>query len=157
MKGSLWSESGYYTWNHFVAISYALYSQFGIDTTIWLVVLTHIIMMVGIGAVLASVQTNTLNLLPKQYYPDGIAITQTIQQVAGAIGIAVMVSILSAKQGSYLATVANEPTQAAVTGSSLVFTFSLVLAVINVVLSLFMKNPINLKTKCDVFVIHRPE
>ena len=44
-------------------------------------------MMLGIGAVLASVQTNTLNSLPKQYYPDGIAITQTIQQVAGAVGL----------------------------------------------------------------------
>lgn len=52
-----------------------------------------------------------------------------------------MVSVLSAKQGSYLATVANEPTQAAATGSSLVFILSLVLAVINVVLSLFMKKP----------------
>nr|WP_255507973.1 hypothetical protein [Lysinibacillus sp. BW-2-10] len=61
-------------------------------------------MMLGIGAVLASTQTNTLNSLPREYYPDGIAITQTVQQVAGAIGIAVMVSLLSEKQGSYLAT-----------------------------------------------------
>ena len=29
-------------------------------------------MMLGIGAVLASTQTNTLNSLPKEYYPDGI-------------------------------------------------------------------------------------
>ncbi|MGV3466007.1 MAG: hypothetical protein ACO1OT_12020 [Heyndrickxia sp.] len=58
---------------------------------------------------LANVQTNTLNSLPKQYYPDGIALTQTIQQVAGAIGIAVMVSILSAKQESYLTYIANDP------------------------------------------------
>ena len=87
-----------------VAIGYVLYSQFGTETPIWAIVVTHIVMMLGIGAVLASVQTNTLNSLPKQYYPDGIAITQTIQQVAGAIGIAVLVSVLSAKQGSYLAT-----------------------------------------------------
>ena len=90
-----------------VVIGYVLYSQFGTDTAIWMIVVTHIVMMLGIGAVLASVQTNTLNSLPKQYYPDGIAITQTIQQVAGAIGIAVMVSVLSAKQGSYLATGMN--------------------------------------------------
>ena len=96
--------------------------------------------MLGIGAVLASAQTNTLNSLPKQYYPDGIAITQTIQQVAGAVGIAVMVSLLSAKQGSYLAT-GNELPQAAAEGSSFVFTIGLVLAVINVVLSFFMKKP----------------
>jgi DHA2 family lincomycin resistance protein-like MFS transporter len=123
-----------------VAIGYLIYAQFGTDTALWMIVVTHIVMMLGIGAVLASVQTNTLNSLPKQYYPDGIALTQTIQQVSGAIGIAVMVSILSAKQTSFL-TVANEPTQAAAAGSSLVFTISLVLAVINVVLSFFIKKP----------------
>ena len=85
-----------------VAIGYVLYSQFGTETALWMIVLTHIVMMLGIGAVLASVQTNTLNSLPKQYYPDGIAITQTIQQVAGAIGIAVLVSVFSAKQEQLL-------------------------------------------------------
>ena len=115
-------------------------SQFGTETALWMIVVTHIVMMLGIGAVLASVQTNTLNSLPKQYYPDGIAITQTIQQVAGAVGIAVMVSLLSAKQGSYLATGSELP-QATAAGSSLVFTIGLVLAVINFVLSLFMKKP----------------
>lgn len=106
-----------------------------------MIALTHIIMMLGIGAVLASVQTNTLNSLPKQYYPDGIALTQTIQQVSGAIGIAVMVSLLSANQTSYLEGVANAPAEAAASGSSFVFTISLVLAVVNFVLSLFMKKP----------------
>ncbi|MBA9028750.1 DHA2 family lincomycin resistance protein-like MFS transporter [Peribacillus huizhouensis] len=124
-----------------VAIGYVLYSQFSTETDIWMIVVTHIVMMLGIGAVLASVQTNTLNSLPKRYYPDGIAITQTIQQVAGAIGIAVLVSVFSAKQGSYLATTANDLPQAAAVGSSLVFTIGLILAVINVVLSFFLKKP----------------
>ena len=120
-----------------VAVAYLIYSLFGTDTATWMVVVTHIIMMLGIGAVLASVQTNTLNSLPKQYYPDGIAITQTIQQVAGAIGIAVMVSILAAKQSSFV----GEATEAAAAGSSLVFTIGLVFALINVILSFFMKKP----------------
>src|SRR3954470_10802566 len=124
-----------------VAIGYILFAQFGTGTAVWMIVLTHVVMMLGIGAVLASVQTNTLNSLPKQYYPDGIAITQTIQQVAGAVGIAVLVSIFSAKQNSYLAATSNELTHAAAAGSSVVFTISLVLAVINVVLSLFIKKP----------------
>lgn len=123
-----------------VAIGYVFYSQIGSDTALWMIVVTHIVMMLGIGAVLASVQTNTLNSLPKQYYPDGIALTQTLQQVAGAMGIAVLVSIYSVKQASHIAVV-NEPAQAAAAGSSLVFTISLILAVINVVLSLFIKKP----------------
>lgn len=124
-----------------VAIAYVLYAQFGTDTATWLIIVTHIMMMLGIGAVIASVQTNTLNSLPKQFYPDGIAITQTIQQVAGAIGIAVLVSVLSAKQATYLATTTNDLPQAAAAGTSLVFIISLILAMINFVLSLFMKKP----------------
>ncbi|MCQ6279306.1 DHA2 family efflux MFS transporter permease subunit [Bacillus sp. EB600] len=135
-----------------VVIGYILYASFGTETAIWAIVLTHIVMMLGIGAVLASVQTNTLNSLPKQYYPDGIAITQTIQQIAGAIGIAVMVSLFSAKQGSFLATIVNEPTQAAAAGSSMAFKISLILAVINVVLSIFLKLPVpaDVKAKAPV-------
>ena len=123
-----------------VAIGYVLFSQFGTGTPVWLIVLTHIIMMLGIGAVLASVQTNTLNSLPKQFYPDGIAITQTIQQVAGAVGIAVLVSIFSAKQGSHVAT-GMEFADATASGSSTVFYISLLLAAVNIVLSFFIKAP----------------
>ena len=121
-----------------VVIGYALYGQSGTETALWIMVITHIIMMLGIGMVLACVQTNTLNALPKQYYPDGIAISQTSQQVAGAIGIAVMVSIFSAQQASSL-TDGTTLAVSAVSGSSLVFSISLVLAFINVVLSLFMR------------------
>ncbi|WP_256243542.1 hypothetical protein [Bacillus sp. V3B] len=116
---------------------------------LWMIVLTHIVMMLGIGAVLASVQTNTLNSLPKQYYPDGIAITQTIEQVAGAVGIAVLVSLFSAKQGSILAAGSELP-EVAASGSSTVFYISLVLAVLNIVLSLFMKKSADVKVKSAV-------
>jgi len=122
-----------------VAVSYLLYMQSDSNTAQWFIVVTHIIMMIGIGMVLASVQTNTLNALPKPLYPDGIAISQTSQQVAGAIGIAIMVSIFSAKQEVYLSTVADDLSASAAAGSSLVFTISFVLAVINVLLSLFLK------------------
>ncbi|MFJ7755740.1 hypothetical protein ACQKGI_09840 [Peribacillus muralis] len=55
--------------------------------------------------------------------------------------MAVMISLFSAKQSSYLADVANDLTAAASTGSSLVFKISLLLALVNVVLSLFLKKP----------------
>ncbi|MGG0414133.1 hypothetical protein [Peribacillus simplex] len=74
--------------------------MYGTDTALWIMVVTHIVMMLGIGMVLASVQTNTLNALPKQFYPDGIAITLTSQQVSGAIGIAVMVSLFRSKMAT---------------------------------------------------------
>ncbi|MGZ9819528.1 DHA2 family efflux MFS transporter permease subunit [Peribacillus simplex] len=124
-----------------VVVGYGLYAMYGTDTALWIMVVTHIVMMLGIGMVLASVQTNTLNALPKQFFPDGIAITQTSQQVSGAIGIAVMVSLFSANQNGYLTDVANDLPEAAASGSSLVFKISLIFAIVNVVLSLFMKKP----------------
>ncbi|MBO0998106.1 DHA2 family efflux MFS transporter permease subunit [Bacillus sp. SD075] len=124
-----------------VVIGYGLYAMYGTDTALWIMVVTHIVMMLGIGMVLASVQTNTLNALPKQFYPDGIAITQTSQQVSGAIGIAVMVSLFSGNQDGYLTDVANDLPAAAASGSSLVFKISLIFAILNVVLSIFMKKP----------------
>ena len=73
-------------------------------------------------------------------FPDGIAISQTIQQVAGAIGIAIMVSILSAKkENSYLTTIVNEATEATAAGSSFVFKIGLLLAIINVVFNVILQ------------------
>lgn len=122
-----------------VIAGYALYSQYGTGTAIWMMVMTHVIMNIGIGLVLPSVQTNTLNALPKQYYPDGIAITQTAQQVAGAVGIAVMVSIYAAQQADSLSSGVALPVATA-EGTGLVFTISVGLAIVNFVLSLLLRN-----------------
>ena len=129
-----------------VVIGYALYATYDVNTPLWAMVVTHIVWMLGVGMVLASTQTNTLNSLPREYYPDGIALTQTVQQVAGAIGIAVMVSLLSARQASELATGVALP-DATASGSTLVFIVGLILAVINFILSLFMKKPGHIKLK----------
>jgi len=122
-----------------VVIGYGLYALSGTETATWALVITHIIMMLGVGMVLASVQTNTLNALPRRHFPDGIAITQTSQQVSGAIGIAVMVSLFSAKQQQLLSDMTTNTQEAAALGSTFVFTISFVLAIINVVLSFFLK------------------
>ncbi|WP_177177202.1 hypothetical protein [Bacillus sp. MUM 116] len=50
-----------------------------------------------------------------------------------------MVSIFSAKENHYLSGIANDPAHEAALGSSLVLTISLVLAEVNIVLSLFLK------------------
>ncbi len=129
-----------------VIVGYALYATYDGGTPVWAIVVTHIVWMLGVGMVLASTQTNTLNSLPREYYPDGIALTQTIQQVAGAIGIAVMVSLLAMRQTSLLETGIALP-EATASGASLVFIVGLILAVVNFVLSLFMKKPGHVQLK----------
>lgn len=129
-----------------VVIGYALYASFGVGTPVWAIVVTHIIWMLGVGMVLASTQTNTLNSLPREYYPDGIALTQTVQQVAGAMGIAIMVSLLSSRQTIEL-TAGASLKDATASGASVVFIVGLILAIINLVLSLFIKKPSHVTLK----------
>jgi len=58
-----------------------------------------------------------------------------------------MVSLFTAKQGDYLAAAGQDMTEAAASGSSFVFTLGLIFAIVNFVLSLFMKKPQDVKLK----------
>jgi len=45
--------------------------------------------------VMMPVMTNGLNQLPARYYPHGTAMNSTLQQVSGAIGSALLVTIMT--------------------------------------------------------------
>ncbi|MEH7306446.1 MDR family MFS transporter [Neobacillus drentensis] len=62
------------------------YSKIMIDNTL---------LMLGISMVMMPVMTNALNVLPPHLYPHGTAIISTLQQVAGAVGTALLVSIMT--------------------------------------------------------------
>jgi MFS transporter, DHA2 family, lincomycin resistance protein len=48
------------------------------------------------------IMTNALNELPPPLYPHGTAIISTLQQVAGAVGTALLVSIMTNSSARYL-------------------------------------------------------
>lgn len=118
----------------------------GINTasTVAFIIVLHSCLMIGVSMIMMPAQTNGLNQLPPQLYPDGTAIMNTLQQVAGAIGTAVGVSILASGQHRFLSSVAN-PTdpanvsQALTSGVQNAFTFAVIIAVIGFVCSFFIK------------------
>lgn len=127
-----------------VAIVLFLYTGIEATTSLGTIITLHVFMMVGISMIMMPAQTNGLNQLPREYYPHGTAIMNTLQQVSGAIGTAVAVSILSAGQSSFLSSVANPETpenQLAgfTSGVQNAFVFALVLAIIGLITSLFVK------------------
>lgn len=77
------------------------------SSTITLIVALHSFLMLGTAMVGTPVQTNALNQLPRQLYPDGTAIMTTLQQVAGAIGTALAVYFLSIGREKYLKSTVN--------------------------------------------------
>jgi DHA2 family lincomycin resistance protein-like MFS transporter len=127
-----------------VAVALFMYTGIKPSTPLGLIVTMHIIMMIGISMIMMPAQTNGLNQLPPEYYPHGTAIMNTLQQVSGAIGTAVAVSILSAGQSSYLNGVSNpdSPEQKLAgftSGVQNAFVFALVLCLLGLAISFFVK------------------
>lgn len=113
-------------------------------TTTGVVIGLHIALFVGISLVMMPGQTTGLNQLPRQLYPHGTAIMNTLQQVSGAIGTALFISIYSSGQVRYLASSANpkdpgELAQALVSGLHSAFTISMFVGVIALILGLFLR------------------
>lgn len=104
----------------------------------------HTVLFIGIALLMMPAQTNGLNQLPRKYYPDGSAIMNTLNQIAGAIGTAIAISIMSSGQQSYMESAAD-PTNPAIIQESLVagiqnaFMFAFIASLIGLVLAFFIK------------------
>lgn len=107
------------------------------------VIIMHTGLFIGVAMIMMPSQTNGLNQLPRNFYPDGAAVMNTLQQIAGAIGTAVAVSIMSAGQASYMAASnPNNPAalaEAMTAGVQNAFLFALVASVIGLIVSFFIK------------------
>lgn len=63
------------------------------STPLWWIVACHIVFEIGLGLLFTPLFTFGLGDLPKNLYPDGSAILNTLQQVAGAVGTAFFVAL----------------------------------------------------------------
>ncbi|WP_370570230.1 MDR family MFS transporter [Paenibacillus sp. JCM 10914] len=104
------------------------------------VIFLHVMMMIGISMVMMPAQTTALNQLPRKLYPHGTAIMNTLQQVAGAVGMALFISIMSAGSKKYIETTGDQNlVEAMVAGLHNSFVTGLVLAIIALVLGFFIR------------------
>ncbi|MGG1675315.1 DHA2 family efflux MFS transporter permease subunit [Neobacillus sp. NRS-1170] len=72
-----------------------LFSKLTLETTYLHLILLYTLRMFGFSMVNMPVTTNGLNQLPARFYPHGTAMNNTMQQVSGAIGTALLVTIMS--------------------------------------------------------------
>ncbi|KFN08322.1 DHA2 family efflux MFS transporter permease subunit [Paenibacillus macerans] len=132
-----------------VVVAAALWFFSGVTpvTSVFFIVALHICLMIGISMVFMPAQTNGLNQLPPELYPHGTAVMNTLQQVAGAVGTAVAISILTHGMERYLGASAapNEVTEVAkamTLGSHGVFQFAMIVTLIGLALALFIRRVI---------------
>ncbi|WP_211750069.1 MDR family MFS transporter [Paenibacillus sp. Marseille-Q4541] len=121
-----------------------LFSGISSTTSVIMIVVLHSCTFIGIALIMMPAQTNGLNQLKREYYPDGSAVMGTLQQVAGAIGVAIAISNLASGQAHFMET-ATDPSNPAILAEALsagvqnAFLFVFVIAVIGFVSSLFIK------------------
>ncbi len=121
----------------------AIFLVFGLSATtpVWQVVVTLCVFFVGVSMTIMPAQTNAMNTLVPRLYADGSAAMNTLTQVAGAAGTAVAITLFTAGQKNYIAEFgAANPADFLAHGVSHAFIAVLVVGIIGLIGSLFIKN-----------------
>lgn len=115
-------------------------SRLTAETSLWVIIVGYILIMLSVSAIMMPAETNGLNQLPKRLYPHGTAVMSTLQPVGGAIGVSVFISILNARQLSFLQQ-SNTPSdpatisEAMVAGVELVYFIAFAMTIVAVILA----------------------
>lgn len=105
------------------------FSMLDAGTAVWWIVTLHVVLSFGLALLFTPAFTTGLNPLPPHLYSHGSAIMSTTQQVAGAAGTALLVSIFAVVSAA----------SGLVAGMSAAFLTATVIAVAAIVLSAMMR------------------
>ncbi len=116
-------------------------------TTYSYLMIRTIVLRVGISLLTMPITTAGLNALPNQLNAHGSAVTNTVRQVAGAIGTALVVTIMTTSSTNYatdliksgsVTSKAQLTMQASIHGTSEAYMFIAILGIIAFIVTLFM-------------------
>ncbi|MFJ8257878.1 DHA2 family efflux MFS transporter permease subunit [Peribacillus asahii] len=77
------------------AVSTYYFSTLSLTTPYWELITLYTVRMFGMSMVMMPIMTNGLNQLPQRMNPHGTAMNNTLSQVSGAIGSALLVTVMS--------------------------------------------------------------
>ncbi|WP_099364065.1 DHA2 family efflux MFS transporter permease subunit [Fredinandcohnia onubensis] len=93
-----------------------LFSQLTFETSYTYLMILHAVRMFGMSMVFMPVSTNGLNQLPRNLYPHGTAVNNTLNQVSAAIGTGFLITLMSLREetsaANLLKNIQGQPTEA---------------------------------------------
>lgn len=120
------------------------------DTPLWYIVVFYAVRFFGISMAMMPVSTAGMNALPNHLINHGSAVNNTIRQIAGSIGTAVLITVLTnvtkdnmpgkALMATDPASFAQKAQDASLDGMRAAFMVAAIFAAIGMILSLFLKN-----------------
>ncbi|MGD3261554.1 hypothetical protein QT366_22870, partial [Xanthomonas citri pv. citri] len=97
------------------AVLWAL-STVGTGTSVWFVLGAHVVLSIGLALTFTPLFTSALGGLPPKLYSHGSAVLGTAQQLAGAAGTALFVTLLTIGAAGAASTGAADVAAATATG-----------------------------------------
>ncbi len=120
-----------------IALMLWRFSTIGAETPVPLLLVQHLLLSSGMALLFTPLMTTGMNPLPRRLYSHGSAVMSTLQQVGGAIGVALLVTVMTSRAASLSASLAPDLAQAA--GLRAAFAVGAVFALIAAVLTLLLK------------------
>lgn len=123
-----------------IAAAMFVYSTVGIGTPTWTLVIVQTVMSLGLAASFTPLFSASLGSLERHLYSHGSAVLNTLQQVGGAAGTALLVAVYSA--ALHAGEAAGEPAaEAAAPGARAAFLIAACIAIVPVVLAFLIQKP----------------
>lgn len=107
-------------------------------TSIWQVLITHLVLSIGLSGVFTPLFSVSLGSLPRQLASYGSAIISTVQQVAGAAGTALFVTVMTIVSASVAGSPEAVDQHALAAGTRVAFLMGGAAATVGVVFSFFI-------------------
>ena len=90
-----------------VAVAMALFGLLSVDAAMWKVIAVSLVLGLGMGNVMAPATDSIMGSLPREKAGVGSAMNDTTRQTGGAVGVAVLGSIMSSRYASAVTSAAG--------------------------------------------------
>ncbi|HEY3436307.1 MAG TPA: DHA2 family efflux MFS transporter permease subunit [Actinotalea sp.] len=106
----------------------------------WLLLAAHVVLSIGLALIFTPLFTSALGALPPHLYSHGSATVGTVQQVAGAAGTALFITVLTARSTS-MAAAGADPVAAAADGVHGAFLAGAIITIVAIPAAFLVRGP----------------
>ncbi len=114
------------------------------NTSIWMLLTAHIVMSLGLALIFTPLFTSALGAVSPRFYSHASAMLSTLQQLAGAAGTALFITVLASQTVQLLAGGATADAAAA-GGTRAAFTIGAIISLFAIVGAFFVKKPADME------------
>ena len=118
------------------------YTTFDESTPVWTIAIAQTVLSIGLALSFTPLFTASLASLQPRFYSYGSAVLGTVQQVAGAAGIALMITVMSAVTESSIESGVSE-VAAGAEGAQAAFTIAAIVSLPLIVGAFFIRKPVD--------------